>query len=70
MAASEDFAFVLDQVPGAYLGLSAVLPGVDPESAAPNHSAQAVFDDRAVVTGAVLLAELAAVRCSSARPTP
>jgi len=62
MAASEDFSFVLDQVPGAYLGLGAVPPGVDPGTAAMNHSPRAVFDDRSVVTGAVLLAELAARR--------
>jgi amidohydrolase len=62
MAASEDFSFVLDQVPGAYLGLGAVPPGVDPGSAAMNHSPQAVFDDGSVPIGAVLLAELAARR--------
>jgi len=66
MAASEDFSFVLDQVPGAYLGLGAVPPGVDPGTAAMNHSPRAVFDDRSVVTGAVLLAELAAGRLAQA----
>ena len=66
MAASEDFSFVLDQVPGAYLGLGAVPPGVDPATAAMNHSPQAVFDDGSVPIGAVLLAELAARRLAEA----
>jgi amidohydrolase len=68
MAASEDFSFVLDQVPGAYLGLGAVPPGVDPGSAAMNHSPHAVFDDGSVVIGAVLLAELAARRLAEHDP--
>jgi len=56
---------VLDQVPGAYLGLGAVPPGVDPATAAMNHSPQAVFDDGSVPIGAVLLAELAARRLAA-----
>jgi amidohydrolase len=62
MAGSEDFSFVLDEVPGAYLMLGAVPPGTDPGTAPMNHSPQAVFDDRAVGETAVLLASLAAAR--------
>jgi metal-dependent amidase/aminoacylase/carboxypeptidase family protein len=66
MAASEDFAFVLGQVPGAYLGVGAMPPGVDPDLAAMNHSPRAVFDDGSVPICAVLLAELAARRLAEA----
>ncbi|MCU7725379.1 M20 family metallopeptidase [Actinoplanes sp. KI2] len=66
MAASEDFAFVLDRVPGAYLGVGAVPPGIDPHAAAMNHSPGALFDDGSVPICAVLLAELAARRLAEA----
>ncbi|BEL09777.1 M20 family metallopeptidase [Actinoplanes sichuanensis] len=66
MAGSEDFSFVLDEVPGAYLMLGAVPPGVEPATAPMNHSPQAVFDDRAVGEAAVLLASLAAARLREA----
>ncbi len=56
---SEDMSFVLDQVPGAYLNLSACPPGVDPDSAPDNHSARAAFDDSVVADGAAFLAEVA-----------
>ncbi|GAA0488729.1 amidohydrolase [Paractinoplanes deccanensis] len=62
MAGSEDFAFVLNEVPGAYLGVGAVPPGIDPRTAPMNHAPQAVFDDRAIPVSAVLLAQLAARR--------
>ncbi|MFC4070762.1 M20 metallopeptidase family protein [Actinoplanes subglobosus] len=66
MAGSEDFSFVLDEVPGAYLMLGAVPPGTDPATAPMNHAPQAVFDDRAVGEAAVLLASLAATRLAEA----
>jgi amidohydrolase len=66
MAGSEDFSFVLDEVPGAYLMLGAVPPGADPSTAPMNHAPQAVFDDRAVPEAAVLLASLAASRLREA----
>ncbi|MBB2945591.1 hippurate hydrolase [Actinoplanes lutulentus] len=62
LAGSEDFSFVLDEVPGAYLMLGAVPPGTDPVTAPMNHAPQAVFDDRAVPEAAVALASLAAAR--------
>jgi amidohydrolase len=67
MVASEDFSFVLDEVPGAYLSVSAVAPGLDPQRAAVNHSPRALFDDESVPTGAVLLASLAAQRLTNLR---
>jgi amidohydrolase len=61
---SEDFSFVLDQVPGAFLMLGACPPGADPATAPYNHSAEAVFDDAVLADGAALLAELALRRLS------
>jgi amidohydrolase len=56
---SEDFSFVLDQVPGAFLMLGACPPDADPATAPYNHSAEAVFDDAVLADGTALLAELA-----------
>jgi metal-dependent amidase/aminoacylase/carboxypeptidase family protein len=58
-AGSEDFSYVLQEVPGAYLNLGACPPEIDPETAPMNHSPFARFDDSVVPDGAVLLAELA-----------
>jgi len=59
---SEDFSFVLAEVPGAFVFLSACPPDQDPQNAAPNHAPQARFDDGVLVDGAALLAELAVRR--------
>ncbi|WP_017541751.1 M20 metallopeptidase family protein [Nocardiopsis halophila] len=59
LPASEDFAHVLDEVPGAYLSLGACPAGRDPATAAPNHSAGARFDEGVLSDGARLYAELA-----------
>jgi amidohydrolase len=56
---AEDFAFVLEQVPGAFVFLGACPPAADPAAAAYNHSPLAVFDDSVLPDGAALLAELA-----------
>jgi amidohydrolase len=56
---AEDFSFVLEQVPGAFVMLGACPPGEDPETAPSNHSAVAVFDDAALADGTALYAELA-----------
>ncbi|MFD5072448.1 M20 family metallopeptidase [Streptomyces sp. NPDC087866] len=66
MAGSEDFSYVLREVPGAFLGLGACPPGRDPSAAPMNHSAQAVYDDRSVTDAALLLAGLAASRLRQA----
>jgi hippurate hydrolase len=62
---SEDFSFVLDQVPGAFVFLGACPPGVDPATAPYNHSAEAVFDDSVIADGVTLLAELAVRRLAA-----
>lgn len=62
-AGAEDFSFVLEQVPGAYLNVSACAhPRV--EDAEDNHSPRAVFDDAVLPDLALLLAELAIRRCA------
>jgi amidohydrolase len=59
LTGSEDFSFVLEQVPGAFIMLGACAPGSDPATAAYNHSAEAVFDDGIVTDGTALYASLA-----------
>jgi amidohydrolase len=59
LTGAEDFSFVLEQVPGAFIMLGACLPGRDPATAPSNHSAIAGFDDAVLADGATLLAELA-----------
>lgn len=61
-AASEDFARVLNEVPGALIALSAVPHGDDPDMAAFNHSPHAHFDESIMPHGAALLAQLAAAK--------
>jgi len=59
LTGSEDFSFVLDKVPGAFLMLGACPPAADPFTAPFNHSAEAVFDDAVLADGTALYAELA-----------
>ena len=59
LTGSEDFSFVLQQIPGAMLLLGACYPGTDPATAPSNHSAAATFDDAVLPDGAALYAELA-----------
>jgi hippurate hydrolase len=59
---SEDFSYVLEQVPGAFVFLGACPEGVDPETAPSNHSAEAVFDDAVLADGTALYAALALAR--------
>ena len=59
LAGSEDFSYVLEQVPGAFFALGAVIVGTDPATAAYNHSAGANFDDGALAVGPAMLAALA-----------
>jgi metal-dependent amidase/aminoacylase/carboxypeptidase family protein len=56
---AEDFSFVLEEVPGAFVFLGACPPDRDPETAPTNHSAIAVFDDAVLPEGTALYAELA-----------
>ena len=55
---SEDFSFVAQEVPSAYVNLS-VCPSDDWEHAPDNHSPRAAFDDALLPDAAALLAELA-----------
>ncbi len=56
---SEDFSYVLERVPGAFISLGACPEGVDPDGAPANHSAEAVFDDAVLPDGAAVYAALA-----------
>jgi amidohydrolase len=66
LTGSEDFSYVLERVPGAFIMLGACPPGLDPATAAYNHSAEAAFDDAALADGTALYAELALRRLSAA----
>jgi len=59
LAGAEDFSYVLEQVPGAFVFVSATPEGADPRTAPYNHSAQARFSDAALTTSSALLAALA-----------
>ncbi|WP_449409090.1 M20 metallopeptidase family protein [Nocardiopsis terrae] len=59
---SEDFSFVLREVPGAMLMLGAAPEWTDPVTAPANHSPDAHYDDAVLPRQAALLAELAVRR--------
>jgi hippurate hydrolase len=61
---AEDFSYVLEQVPGAFIFLGATPAGTDWQTAPSNHSNIAVFDDDVLADGAALYAELAMRRLS------
>ena len=56
---AEDFSRVLNAVPGAMAFLGATAPGMEPETAAFNHSPLATFDEAVLSSGAALYAKLA-----------
>jgi amidohydrolase len=56
---AEDFSYVLGEVPGALAFLGACPPGIDPATAAPNHSNRVVFDEAAMADGVAVYAGLA-----------
>lgn len=56
---SEDFSFVLQEVPGCFVFLQCSPPHVDPETADWNHSANVLFDDAVLPAQAAALAGLA-----------
>jgi hippurate hydrolase len=60
---AEDFAYVLDQVPGALAFLGGCPPGREPGEAAPNHSSRVIFDEAAMVDGVAVYAGLALHAC-------
>lgn len=65
-AGAEDFAYVAQRVPSAYVFLSAC-PADDPAVAPDNHSPRAHFDDAVLPDQATLLAELAMRRLRDPR---
>jgi hippurate hydrolase len=65
LTGSEDFSYVLDEVPGAFMMVGACAVGADPWTAPFNHSAEAVFDDAILADGTALYAELASRRLSA-----
>ena len=65
LTGSEDFSYVLEQVPGAFIMVGACPPGTDAATAPYNHSAEAVFDDAVLPEGTALYAELAQRRLAA-----
>jgi hippurate hydrolase len=59
IAGGEDFASIVDLIPGAFVFLGACPKDMDHITAPTNHSAKAVFDDSVIPLGAALLASLA-----------
>ena len=64
VSGAEDFSYVLQAVPGAFLFVGATPIGADPTTAPYNHAAQARFDDAAIPVSAAVLAGLALDRLS------
>jgi hippurate hydrolase len=62
MPASEDFSYVLEKVPGAFIAVGACPADRNPLTAAGNHSPEALFADEVLADGAALYAELAVRR--------
>lgn len=56
---AEDFSYVLQEVPGAFVFVGATPDGQDPATAPYNHSPRARFADEALATSAAVLAALA-----------
>lgn len=67
IAGSEDFSRVLAEVPGNFIGLSAVAAGDDPRTVPFNHSPLATYDSAVLPDGAALYAELATRRLAALR---
>ncbi|HVB46497.1 MAG TPA: M20 family metallopeptidase [Streptosporangiaceae bacterium] len=62
---SEDFSYVLEQVPGAFIMVGACPPDADPATAPYNHSADAVFDDAILADGMATYADVAMARLAA-----
>jgi hippurate hydrolase len=56
---AEDFSYVLNKLPGAMMFLGGTPEGVNPATAAPNHSNRVMFDEQAMKTGIAMYASLA-----------
>ncbi len=66
LTGSEDFSYVLEQVPGTFTMIGACPAGRDPMTMPYNHSAEAIFDDGVIADGVTLYAELAVRRLAKA----
>lgn len=64
---SEDFSYVLEEVPGTFILLGALGEGLDPATAATNHASTVIFDDAVLGAEAAALASLAWRRLEEAR---
>lgn len=62
MMGSEDFAFVLNEVPGTFIALMASPPTTDPAVVEWNHSPRVLFDDSVLGDQAAALASVAFAR--------
>ncbi len=56
---AEDFSYVLQNVPGAMMFLGGTPDGLNPATAAPNHSNRVMFDESAMAVGTALYAAAA-----------
>lgn len=65
LTGAEDFSYVLNEVPGAFVMLGAAPQGVDPFAVPFNHSPEAVFDDAVLPDGTTVYAELALRRLAA-----
>jgi len=65
LTGAEDFSYVLNEVPGAFVLLGACPQDADPAAAPSNHSAAVLFDDGVLADGAALYAELALRRLAA-----
>jgi amidohydrolase len=65
LTGSEDFSYVLNEVPGAFVMLGACPEGTDPFTAPFNHSPEALFDDRVLPDGTAVYVELALHRLAA-----
>ena len=65
MMGSEDFAFVLDEVPGTFIGLLTSPPEMKAEEIEWNHSPRVIFDDQILGDQAAALAAIAFKRTAS-----
>ncbi|SES02641.1 hippurate hydrolase [Propionibacterium cyclohexanicum] len=67
---SEDFAHVLAEVPGTFLGLMASPPDLASQQAEWNHSPRVIFDDEVLADQAAALAALAFARTATPATEP
>ena len=56
---AEDFSYVLNQIPGAMVFLGGTPEGLNPATAAPNHSNRVMFDEASMAHGVALYSSLA-----------